>query len=125
MVKKHKGLIAGSTFLVLHNLDLAFNFSDNILLLNNGDQQFLEYEIFPENNAIPGTLKVEINNQEAFAINTIDYDHIAHQTWFPKAKLKLAYFKLNIPSKKIGYFMGAGDLVPKYLKILNQSLKFL
>lgn len=95
----------------------------DFLLLKNGDQQFLEYEIFPENNAIPGALKVEINNQDAFAINTIDYDHIAHQTWFPKAKLELAYFKLNIPSKKIGYFMGAGDLVPEYLKILNYQVE--
>ena len=94
-------------------------------LLNNGDQQDLEYELFPENNAVSGTLSVGINNQDAYAYKTIDYDHIAHQTWFPKTKLELSYLKLNIPLKKIGYLMGAGDLVPEYLRALNYQVELL
>ena len=68
---------------------------------------------------------MDINNQDAYAYKTIDYDHIAHQTWFPKTKLELSYLKLNIPLKKIGYLMGAGDLVPEYLRALNYQVELL
>ena len=90
------------------------------------DQQIvLEYQITPNKNAENGLLKIELNDQEAFAFNTIKYDHIKQQTWFPKSKLQLSYLNLNVVPKKIGYLMGAGDLVPDYLKILNYNIELL
>jgi hypothetical protein len=37
----------------------------------------------------------------------------------------LSYLNLNVVPKKIGYLMGAGDLVPDYLKILNYDIELL
>ena len=70
-------------------------------------------------------MEFELNSQEAFGFKTLNYDHIKQQTWFPKSKLQLSYLNLDIVPKKIGYLMGAGDLIPDYLKILNYDIELL
>ena len=90
------------------------------------DQQIeLEYQISPQKEAKNGFLEFELNSQEAFGFKTLNYDHIKQQTWFPKSKLQLSYLNLDIVPKKIGYLMGAGDLIPDYLKILNYDIELL
>lgn len=92
--------------------------------LKTVDQEMvLEYFIFPKKSANSGTLKVQINGEDAHGINTIDYDHIAEQRWFPKSELKLVHLTLNTVPKKIGYLMGAGDLVDQHLKILKYDIE--
>ena len=69
--------------------------------LQEKDQQMLlEYQITPQKNSKNGLLKIELNDQEAFAFNTIKYDHIKQQTWFPKSNLQLSYLNLNVVPKK-------------------------
>jgi LmbE family N-acetylglucosaminyl deacetylase len=87
------------------------------------EELVLEYFISPNKSANSGTLKVQINGADAHAINTIVYDHIPEQRWFPKSKLQLVHLKLNTIPKKIGYLMGAGDLVDQHLKILKYDIK--
>ena len=90
------------------------------------DQQIeLEYQISPQKKAKNGFLEFELNSQEAFGFKTLNYDHIKQQTWFPNSKLQLSYLNLDIVPKKIGYLMGAGDLIPDYLKILNYDIELL
>ena len=90
------------------------------------DQQIeLEYQISPQKKAKNGFLEFELNSQEAFGFKTLNYDHIKQQTWFPKSKLQLSYLNLDIVPKTIGYLMGAGDLIPDYLKILNYDIELL
>ncbi|MDG1690133.1 MAG: LmbE family protein, partial [Flavobacteriales bacterium] len=92
--------------------------------LKKVDQELvLEYLISPLKNANSGGLKVQINGEDAHAINTIVYDHIPEQRWFPKAELQLVHLNLNTVPKKIGYLMGAGDLVDQHLKILKYDIK--
>ena len=92
--------------------------------LKTVDQEMvLEYFISPNKSANSGTLKVQINEEDAHGINTIDYDHIAEQRWFPKSELKLVHLTLNTVPKKIGYLMGAGDLVAQHLKILKYDIE--
>ena len=55
-------------------------------------------------------------------MNTIVYDHITEQRWFPKSELQLIHLNLNTVPKKIGYLMGAGDLVDQHLKILKYDI---
>ena len=91
--------------------------------LQEKDQQIvLEYQISPQKKAKNGFLEIKLNGQETFAFKTLNYDHIQQQSWFPKSKLQLSYLNLNIVPKKIGYLMGAGDLIPEYLKILNYDI---
>ena len=40
-----------------------------------------------------------------------------------KSELQLVHLNLNTIPKKIGYLMGAGDLVDQYLKILKYDIK--
>ena len=87
------------------------------------EELVLEYFISPLKNANSGTLKVQINGTDAHAINTIVYDHIPEQRWFPKSELQLVHLNLTTVPKKIGYLMGAGDLVDQHLKILKYDVK--
>tara|TARA_B110000483_G_scaffold90860_1_gene112203 strand:+ start:11 stop:1327 length:1317 start_codon:yes stop_codon:yes gene_type:complete len=87
------------------------------------EELLLEFFISPNKNANSGILKVQINGEDAHAINTIDYDHITEQRWFPKSELKLVHLNLNTVPKKIGYLMGAGDLVDQHLKILKYDIE--
>ena len=96
---------------------------EDFTLNNADDQEVLEYNIAPLDNTISGTLKVQINNEYAHAINTINYDHISSQSWFPKAEVQLVNLNLKTVPKKIGYLMGAGDLVFEHLKILNYNIE--
>ena len=89
------------------------------------EEQVLEYLISPLKNANSGGLKVQINGEDAHAINTIVYDHISEQRWFPKAELQLVHLNLNTVPKKIGYLMGAGDLVDQHLKILKYDINLI
>ena len=86
------------------------------------EELLLEYFISPNKSAKSGNLKVQINDLDAHAINTIDYDHIPEQRWFPKSELQLVHLNLNTVPKKIGYLMGAGDLVDQHLKILKYDI---
>ena len=89
------------------------------------EEQVLEYLISPLKNANSGGLKVQINGEDAHAINTIVYDHLPEQRWFPKAELQLVHLNLNTVPKKIGYLMGAGDLVDQHLKILKYDINLI
>ena len=86
------------------------------------EELVLEYFISPNKNANSGVLKVQINGVDAHAMNTIVYDHITEQRWFPKSELQLVHLNLNTVPKKIGYLMGAGDLVYQHLKILKYDI---
>ena len=86
------------------------------------EELVLEYFISPNKNANSGVLKVQINGVDAHAMNTIVYDHITEQRWFPKSEPQLVHLNLNTVPKKIGYLMGAGDLVDQHLKILKYDI---
>ena len=86
------------------------------------EELVLEYFISPLKNANSGVLKVQINGVDVNAMNTIVYDHITEQRWFPKSELQLVHLNLNTVPIKIGYLMGAGDLVDQHLKILKYDI---
>lgn len=94
-------------------------------LSNTGDEQTINYIIRPLENALSGKLQVLINGESSRGVNTIEYDHIPQQRWFPKTELELIKLGLSIPKRKIGYLMGAGDLVGEHLSILGYPIDFL
>ena len=89
------------------------------------EEQKIIFEITPESNAETGFAEVYINGKLAKGFRPIVYDHISSQLWFPDAKMKLVSLDLNIPPKKIGYLMGAGDKVGDELLNLGYELDFL
>jgi hypothetical protein len=89
------------------------------------EEQKIIFEITPESNAETGFAEVYINDKLAKGFRPIAYDHISSQLWFPDAKMKLVSLDLNIPPKKIGYLMGAGDKVGDELLNLGYELDFI
>ena len=89
------------------------------------EEQKIIFEVTPESDAETGFAEVHINGRLAKGFQPIAYDHISSQLWFPDAKLKLVSLDLNIPYKKIGYLMGAGDKVGDALLNLGYELDFL
>ncbi|GHE29625.1 PIG-L family deacetylase [Sphingobacterium griseoflavum] len=59
------------------------------------------------------------------AIREIAYDHIPRQAWFPDLALKLQPISLVNPIKRVGYIMGAGDLIPESLRSLGIQVDLL
>ena len=59
------------------------------------------------------------------SILSIQYNHIPNITIFPQAKAKLLQLDLKIAGKKIGYIMGAGDLVPDALRQVGYDVHLL
>lgn len=53
------------------------------------------------------------------ALNSIEYDHIPNQVWFPESQTKLTYIDLESRARKIGYITGAGDNVPRSLRSIG------
>ena len=89
------------------------------------DELTVSFELKPTKSAISGQLKLLINGLESHSFNKIEYDHITPQTWFPRAEIQLVKLNLEIPPRKIGYLMGAGDLVGDYLVNLGYELDIL
>ena len=89
------------------------------------EEQKIIFEITPESDAETGFAEVYINGRLAKGFRPIAYDHISSQLWFPDAKMKLVSLDLNIPYKKVGYLMGAGDKVGDALLNLGYELDFL
>ena len=123
-LKSHSGFQSGKI-----NLKAPFGWQitgPNDYQLNATDNEItMTYEIKPLENAISGNLIVMLNDKKAKAINTIEYDHIPTQRWFPDAELELVNLDINIPERKIGYLMGAGDLVSDYLENIGYPITIL
>ena len=85
--------------------------------LNSTDDEIsITYEVKPLENAISGNFNIMLDGVKAKSFKSIEYDHIPTQRWFPNAELELVKLDINIPERKIGYLMGAGDLVSDYLE---------
>ena len=71
------------------------------------------------------TLTFEANGKELKDVREITYNHIPRQTWFPTAQTTLTPIELVNPVKKVGYIMGAGDLVPEALRNIGTEVDLL
>jgi hypothetical protein len=56
---------------------------------------------------------------------TIKYDHIPQQSVLKPATVKASRINLQVKSKNIGYYMGAGDEVPAALRQMGCTVNFL
>ena len=65
-----------------------------LIHLNKADDEItLTYTIAALETAKEGQVEVYINDQPAKGFRQIKYDHIATQTWFPSAKMKVVSIK--------------------------------
>lgn len=58
-------------------------------------------------------------------IKRITYDHIPPQLLFPKTTIKASRIDLKVSKNKVGYIMGAGDLIPQSLEQIGYQVDLL
>ena len=76
----------------------------------------------PSKNAKSGLMSPLVQKWgkgNVFAVQKINYDHIPKQYVAQPSEAKLVRLNLNLPQKKIGYIMGAGDLVKENLEAIG------
>lgn len=72
------------------------------------------------------TLSFRFDTDEKVKIDRqIHYDHIPTINWFPDLAVKVSNLQLQVPIKKVGYLIGAGDLIPESLKAIGISVDIL
>lgn len=49
----------------------------------------------------------------------INYEHIPNISWFPPTSVSIQPIEIIVPTKKIAYIMGAGDLIPQSLRAIG------
>lgn len=60
---------------------------------------------------------MEIREQEeARMMRIIDYPHIPRITYFPLSSVRLTQVETGVSARRVGYIVGAGDLVPESLR---------
>tara|TARA_B110000902_G_scaffold74661_1_gene88341 strand:+ start:13359 stop:15806 length:2448 start_codon:yes stop_codon:yes gene_type:complete len=101
------------------------NYNGQYNLAKKGDEMKVLAIVKPKDNPMNGPIEITINGKNAQAINTITYDHIPTQVWFPKSEINLVYVDVKTKSKKIGYITGAGDLVPDALLNIGYEVDLL
>lgn len=90
-------------------------------------QTYLSKTITVRNNqaSAPAKLSLSENNKPLTGFSEIAYEHIDKQSWFPPLAIDIRPIDLINPVKRVGYIMGAADLVPDALRLLNIEVDML
>jgi len=91
-----------------------------ITLNGRGTSAFVSYQLSPTARAESGKMSpiVRVNGNKLdnhYSVKEINYEHIPKQYVSQPSEAKLVRLNLNLPQKKVGYLMGAGDLVKQQL----------
>jgi len=128
-LKNHKQKSKGELQLVVPESWKVQPASVDFQLDNLNEEKQFVFTIIPPENESQTELSAEVKidgKTYTKSMVTIDYPHIPIQTVFPSAKVKL--LRLNIGEKvvsRIGYIMGSGDDIPKYLRELGFTVDLL
>tara|TARA_Y100000768_G_scaffold118846_1_gene87822 strand:- start:358 stop:2811 length:2454 start_codon:yes stop_codon:yes gene_type:complete len=103
----------------------------DLYLTEKGENKNIDFQIRPSDNSKDGILSVSILSDnklianESLSIFEIDYDHIPKQYIIKPFFSKIKKLDLVLPRKKVGYIMGAGDLVYENLKSIGLNIELI
>lgn len=101
------------------------------VLLESGqgqEKQAFQFTITPTDEAEPAEfLELELEDQRysPYSMTEIDYPHIDKRVVFEETRVKLVKLDLDKKGEKIGYIVGAGDMVPEALKQMGYEVDIL
>ena len=95
-----------------------------VSLNERGASAFVSYQLSPTAKAESGLMGplVHVNGKtmdKSFSVKEINYEHIPKQYVSQPSEAKLVRLDLTLPNKKVGYIMGAGDLVQTNLQAIG------
>lgn len=85
----------------------------------------LRYKLTPPSSVTQGNVaslsfKIQYSDskgpEEARMMRSINYPHIPLITYFPQSSVRLTQVETGVSARRIGYIIGAGDLVPESLR---------
>lgn len=97
-------------------------------LESSGAEQAVTFRVTPPSNPMDVQLKVvaKLEGKEYDrGIGQISYGHIPTQIYFPEAVARAVKIDLIRKSERIGYIMGAGDVVPSSLRQIGYQVVLL
>ena len=98
-----------------------------VSLNGRGSSAFITYQLSPTAKAESGLMGPLVHSDgktmdKSFSVKEINYDHIPKQYVSQPSEAKLVRLNLSLPDKKIGYIMGAGDLVQDNLEAIGLAV---
>jgi hypothetical protein len=99
-------------------------------LARKGEEQEFRFTLRPANGADVTetnlTAQVQVDGRDYnMQLVTIKYDHFPQQSVLKPATVKISRIDLQVKSKNIGYYMGAGDEVPAALRQMGCTVNIL
>ncbi len=94
-------------------------------LTKKGEEHRIKVKVAPTKTAENGSFAASITIDDKTYSNSlrlIEYDHIPTQTYMPEAKAQLSFIPLVKTGNKVGYVVGAGDLVPEALREIGYEV---
>ncbi len=123
-----KNFIKGKTYLDLPKGWKSVPESYPFELTSKGEVKQFSFKVTPSRDQGQYTIKVlaEVDDKVYHrGMKRINYDHIPPQSLFPKTVIKASRIDLKIGDHQVGYFMGAGDLVPHSLEQIGYQIDML
>ncbi|XOV94417.1 MAG: PIG-L family deacetylase [Bacteroidota bacterium] len=97
-------------------------------LTSKGEEKTFVFAVYPSREQgqfeITATASLGDNVYQR-GIQEITYDHISPQILFPKTIIKASRIDLKIADGRIGYIMGAGDIIPQSLEQIGYTVDML
>lgn len=93
-----------------------------------GEEQVARFQLFPPEDQSEGDIKpvVTVDGKDySEEVVFIQYDHIPTQTILRDALAKAVKIDIKKAGDRIGYFMGAGDVIPASLKQIGYNVTML
>jgi LmbE family N-acetylglucosaminyl deacetylase len=95
-----------------------------VTLKERGSSTFVSFQLSPTAKAESGLMGplVHVNGKtmdKSFSVKEINYAHIPKKYVSQPSEAKLVRLDLTLPDKKVGYIMGAGDLVQTNLQAIG------
>ena len=99
-----------------------------VVITQRGGSQFLNYKLKPSAKAKSGLMGPLVHIGEKtldrlYTVQEIEYEHIPKQYVAQPSEAKLVRLNLEVPKKKVGYIMGAGDLVAEKLSAIGLPIE--
>lgn len=97
-------------------------------LAKKEDESLVSFSVTPPAAASEGAVKAIVEmagERTSFSLVRIDYKHVPIQSYFPPAESRIVRLDLHKTERKIGYVMGAGDLVPQSLEQIGYKVTLL
>lgn len=93
-----------------------------------GEEQVVRFQLFASENQSEGQIKpvVTVNGKDySEEVVFINYEHIPTQTILRDAAARVVKIDIKKAGDRIGYFMGAGDVIPANLKQIGYNVTLL